>query len=939
MIEIPDRDRHACQGDCESVWAVGLQPGLKGTGSANMSETQLSETQLSETQLSTSEMPAAQRSGRGQGSLLWLLVLAIALIGAAIVLSVMRREAAEPFVLYLLAGLSVVGVASLFAMALGLLQIGDTQKNDLLSGIMTSMPDGKLVTGEEGQVLFANDVYRNMIGCREGDAPSNLERAFAAHMDASEPIFRLTHAAREARSWSEEFRIINRAAGENDDDRVLWYRISVRPFDAAGRHLEGNAVRGKLAIWNIVDVTRDRERQENVFQELQSAIDYLDHAPAGFFSMDADGRVRYMNATLASWLGRDLASPDDKALMLSELLSGDASELVARSIPTAGEIKTEIVDVDFLRHDGTNLPVRLLHRVSFGADGKPGPSRTLVLNRSTAEDVAEDVRSAQVRFARFFNNAPFAIATVDEDGRIGSTNAAFARIQSRIGLDDGGDTATMLDYVREADRDVIRTALATASAGQAEIQPFEVILANSRADDDNRRSSDKLPANGERDHSARIYVKPIGDTENKSEKAILYILDTTEQRDLEMQVAQGLKMNAIGQLAGGIAHDFNNLLSIIITHSELLLLDHKPSDPAFQDIVQIKQSANRGAGLVSQLLAFSRQQTLLPTVLKLADSLTDLMVMLGRLMGDAVDLKVEHGHDLWDVRVDQNQFEQVIINLAVNAAHAMPEGGQLVIRTSNIPDQAVRDFNYKGMTSGEFVLMEIEDSGTGMPAEVREQIFEPFFTTKELGEGTGLGLSTVYGIIKQTGGYIFVESEPGEGTTFRIFLPRYVAGQAEAPSAAIAAPGEGPAEGVMQSAAQGELAANAIDASVDDTTGDETILLVEDDENVRRAAARVLIGRGYTVLEAASGIDALELMDEGQVPDLIISDVMMPEMDGPTLLTEARQRHPDIRFILMSGYALDSFNKNLDDKEAFTFMQKPFNMKKLAETVKSALQG
>ncbi len=928
MIEIPDRDRHALPSDCESVRPVESQPGFKGTGSANMSETQLSET----------EIPASQRSGRGQGSLLWLLVLAIALIGAAIMLSIMRREAAEPFVLYLLAGLSVVGVASLFAMALGLLQIGDAQKNDLLSGIMTSMPDGQLVTGEEGQVLFANDVYRNMTGCQDGDAPSNLERAFAAHMDASEPIFRLSHAAREARSWSEEFRIINSAAGENDDDRVLWYRISVRPLDAAGRHLEGIVVRGKLAIWNIVDVTRDRARQENVFQELQSAIDYLDHAPAGFFSMDADGRVRYMNATLASWLGRDLAAPDDKALMLSELLSGDASELVARSIPTAGEVKTEIVDVDFLRHDGTNLPVRLLHRVSFAADGKPGPSRTLVLNRGTAEDVAEDVRSAQVRFARFFNNAPFAIATVDEDGRIGSTNAAFARIQSRIGLDDGGDKTTMLDYVREADRDVIRTALATASAGQAEIQPFEVILANSQTDD-NQRSSDKLPANGERDHSARIYVNPIGDVENKSEKAILYIIDTTEQRDLEMQVAQGLKMNAIGQLAGGIAHDFNNLLSVIITHSEMLLLDHKPSDPAFQDIVQIKQSANRGAGLVSQLLAFSRQQTLLPTVLKLADSLTDLMVMLGRLMGDAVDLKVEHGHDLWDVRVDQNQFEQVIINLAVNAAHAMPEGGQLTIRTSNIPDQAARDFNYKGMTSGEFVLMEIEDSGTGMPAEVREQIFEPFFTTKELGEGTGLGLSTVYGIIKQTGGYIFVESEPGEGTTFRIFLPRYVAGQAEAPSAAIAAPGDRPAEGALQIVRQEELAASSIDASVDDTTGDETILLVEDDENVRRAAARVMIGRGYTVLEAASGIDALELIDEGQVPDLIVSDVMMPEMDGPTLLTEARQRHPGIRFILMSGYALDSFNKNLDDKEAFTFMQKPFNMKKLAETVKSALQA
>ncbi len=902
---------------------------------------------MSEANLTEPAIEPQARNGPGQGSLLWLLLLALALIGAAVVLSIMRREAAEPFVLILLAALAVAGVVSLFAIALGILRFGDVQKNDLLSSVFASMPDGNLITSDDGRVLFANDVYREMTGAKETDAPSNVERAFAAHPDASEPIYRLSLAAREARSWSEEFRIVNRAAGEEDDDHVIWYRISVRPYSASGDHVNGNAVSGKLAVWNIVNVTRDRERQENVFQELQSAIDYLDHAPAGFFSVDAGGKVLYMNATLASWLGQDLATPSDSPLLLGDLLTGDSAELLARTIPEVGELKTEILDVDFLRHDGTNLPVRLLHRVSFTADGKAGPSRTLVLNRSTAEDVAEDVRVAQVRFARFFNNAPFAIATVDGDGRIGQTNAAFARLQTLIGIEEGVGRINLLEYVRDDDRDVIRAALDTAAADRADIAPFEVILRNMKSGGGESLSSDKLPKEGERDRSAQVYVNPIRDAENQSEKAIFYIIDTTEQRELEVQVAQGLKMNAIGELAGSVAHDFNNLLTVIINHSDFLLLDHEPSDPAYQDITQIRAHALRGAGLVGQLLAYSRRQTLLPTVLNLTDSLTDQMQWLGRLMGDAAELDMEHDPDLWEVRVDRNRFEQVIMNLAVNASHAMPDGGLLKIRSSNISSEEARAFNYKGMTAGEFVLLEIEDNGTGMPNEVREQIFDPFFTTKEMGEGTGLGLSTVYGIIKQTGGFIFVESELGKGTKFRIFLPRYIPGEVEAPTAAVAAPQESPGEEAIddvmpvdgQANGQGRIAAPDIDASVDDTTGDETILLVEDDDGVRGVTARILIGRGYTVFETASGVEALEMIDEGQIPDLIVSDVMMPEMDGPTLLKEARQRVPDIRFILMSGHALDSFNKNLDGDEAFTFLQKPFNMKKMAETVKSALQG
>ena len=916
----------------------------------------MSDADLTDT-LITRDIGKSSRSG----SLLWLLILALALIGGAILLSVMRQEAAEPFVLAMLAGFAVVGVVSLFALALGLLRIGDRPREDLRSYIVGAMSDGILVTSKDGRVLFANNSYRELTGSTGSIVPSGLERAFAAHPDASEPIYRLSQAAREGRRWQEEFRILE----TGDEESAIWYRIMLRPVDMADVEIDGQAAAGSL-VWRIANVSRDRERQENIFQELQAAIDYLDHAPAGFFSAEKDGRVRYMNATLASWLGRDLAQLSDGALNLEDILAGDGAALVTQAVPVPGEVKTEILDVDFLRFDGTSLPVRLLHRVSFGADGTPGPSRTLVLNRSAGEDVSEDLRAAQVRFARFFNSAPFAIVTVDGDGGIQRTNASFARMRLDLGIGEGFGTLNLFDCVQAKDGDIVKAALDIAAAGRVDTTPIDVTLSD------------------QQERSAQLYVSPIEGAENDSEIAIVYLLDTTAQRDLELRFSQSQKMQAVGQLAGGVAHDFNNLLTVIIGHAEFLLLNHRPTDPAFQDIMQIKQSANRGAGLVGQLLAFSRQQTLLPTELQLTESISDLSIMLRQLIEVSVELKVEHGRDLWPVRVDQNQLEQVIINLVVNAGHAMPGGGKLTISTANVEADQVADFKYLIMPESEFVLIEVSDTGVGMPPEVKQKIFEPFFTTKDVGEGTGLGLSTVYGIIKQTGGFIFAESEVGEGTTFRIFLPRFVADETDrhekqapvnarahvAPSLSLVKDA-GPLDaetiednGIVEETQDEDADRSAVVDAVPqvaaeaqqtqdvaapeakkkskseskDMTGEGTLLLVEDDEAVRSIAARVLSSRGYTVHEASSGAEALELVDEdGLEVDLVLSDVMMPEMDGPTLLKEMRKRYENINFILMSGYAMDSFSKNLEGDEAFIFLQKPFNMKDLAATVKSAL--
>jgi two-component system cell cycle sensor histidine kinase/response regulator CckA len=355
---------------------------------------------------------------------------------------------------------------------------------------------------------------------------------------------------------------------------------------------------------------------------------------------------------------------------------------------------------------------------------------------------------------------------------------------------------------------------------------------------------------------------------------------------------------------------------------DLLLANHRPTDPAFQDIMQIKQNANRAASLVRQLLAFSRRQTLRPEVLDLGETLSDLSMLLRRLLGERVDLDFKHGRDLWPVKVDVNQFEQVIVNLAVNARDAMPDGGKLSIRTRNVPAGEARRLNLPGMPPGDTVLIEVADTGSGIPPEAMDKIFEPFFTTKDVGKGTGLGLSTVFGIVKQSGGAIDVQSAVSQGTTFRIYLPRHVPLPEE----------------IAEAKAEAAEAAGRVPKPAADMTGQGTILLVEDEDPVRAVNSRALSARGYTVLEAASGLEALQIIEErGEPVDLVVSDVVMPEMDGPTLLGELRKRHPTLKVIFVSGYAEDAFQKNLPEGEQFNFLAKPFSLKQLVEAVKEAI--
>jgi len=835
-------------------------------------------------------------AGERRGSIGLVLLVAVVLVAAAVGLMFVGRNQAEPYVLALLAILGMIGVFSLFAAAAGILRVARRDSGSpILKAVVDGAGDGIVVTDPSGRVIYANAAYLKLADAVGTDDVRPVERVFLGDPEVSEAIYRLVKAAREGRSLQEEVRV----AGLRGEP-ARWLRLRVRPL--------GEGREARTTVWSVADVTRDRDRHETAFQGLQYAIDYLDHAPAGFFSVDESGHIGYLNATLAGWLDHDLAQIGSGGLRLTDIVPGDSAALLTTLSAEPGEVKTEVLDLDLKTRGGKTVPVRLYHKVAFGADGAPGASRTLVLNRAR-NDGTDPQRAAEVRFMRFFHNTPLAIATVDKRGRIARTNALGARLFQRVLKGDAADRS-ILNAVNQGERGAIEAAIHEAASGQGDVAPIDATLA------------------GETERWARFYVTPVEDAESDHEAAIVYALDTTEQRSLQSQFNQAQKMDSVGQLAGGIAHDFNNLLSAIMMATDFLLTGHRPTDPSFQDIMQIKQNTNRAAALVRQLLAFSRKQTLRPEVLDLGEALSDFTVLLRRLIGEKVTLDVVHSRDLWPVKVDITQFQQVIVNLAVNGRDAMPGGGKLTIKTANVAEAESRQFAYKGMPPGDYVLVEVADNGTGIAPDIIDKIFEPFFSTKEVGKGTGLGLSTVYGIIKQTGGFVYPESELGKGTSFRIFLPRHVAGAEE-----LQAPRMSAINGAL--AAAEEVA--RLSAATADDTGHGTILLVEDEEGLRGLNARGLASRGYTVLQAGNGVEAIEVIDkhDGTI-DLVVSDVVMPEMDGPSLLKELRRRKPELKIIFVSGYAEEAFAKNIPEGQ-HAFLAKPFTLKQLVATVKETM--
>lgn len=419
---------------------------------------------------------------------------------------------------------------------------------------------------------------------------------------------------------------------------------------------------------------------------------------------------------------------------------------------------------------------------------------------------------------------------------------------------------------------------------------------------------------GKADQQVFVQVSLRRMVEGARPSVLAVIQDATALKTLEAQFVQSQKMQAIGQLAGGVAHDFNNLLTAISGNCDLLLLRHSADDASYPDLVQIRQNANRAAALVAQLLAFSRKQTLQPEYLDMQDVFSDLTHLLNRLVGEKLRLDLNHGAGIGTIRADRRQLEQVIVNLVVNARDAMPQGGTIRLQTQaeHLAENLARDRAV--VPAGDYAVIQVIDTGIGIAPDLLQVIFEPFYTTKKSGEGTGLGLSTAYGIVKQSGGFIFVDSVIGQGTTFTLYFPIHnrpadAPAQAPAPKAPAMRQGEG------------------------------VVLLVEDEAPVRAFAARALRLRGYTVLEAACGEDALALLTDDQMGvDLFVSDVIMPGLDGPSWVREAQTRRPDVPVIFVSGYAEDVMAEHQHRIPNSTFLPKPFSLTDLTLAVQAKLR-
>ena len=811
----------------------------------------------------------------------------------AVVFGLLTSGSGEPLLLTILSVLAMLGMFMLFGIAAGHVRIGARlPAGDVLKAASDASDETTLIASATGNVLYWNPAHEAIFGRSEGGPLAAIEAAFAGDPESSQAYFRLMRAAERGEARREEIHLKATAVAPN---RPAWLRLAVRPFPSPVRDPADTTRRETLVVWTITDITDERTREAQRIGGLEMALSGFDSMPVGFMSISASGSVAHVNATFESWLGYEAGALRSRAALLTDLAGDDGAKVLAR-LASEADAGRRSIDLDLPREDGRVVPLTLYAEPA-------GAGFTITALNRTLRGLSGGGASNEIRLSHFFQSAPFGIATLDPVGRIASANAAFMRMMTD-GRAPLGDLArdTLGRYAEVHERDQLETGLTAVLSGRGNVAPVDITGGESKQ------------------VFRRVYMSPLA-AGTGAEAAALYLIDTTEQRALEARYAQAQKMEAVGKLAGGIAHDFNNVLTAIIGFSDLLLQTQRPSDPAYKDIKNIQSAAYRAAGLVANLLGFSRKQTQQVAVLNLGEFASDMTPVLKTLVGEKIDLKIQSERDLWYVRADRDQIYNVLLNLSGNAKDAMPTGGKLFIRSKNISERDSQKMsNIVGFTPGEYVMIEVEDTGTGMSQEVMDKIFEPFFTTKGIGKGTGLGLASVYGIVKQSGGFILPVSEVGKGTTFKVFLPRYI----------IEADEDVEAAANLKAAAKKE-ARNA------DLTGTGRVLLVEDEVEVRQFAVSALKRQGYEVFEAADGVEALEMMraNPGKV-DIVVSDVVMPEMDGPTLFKELRKDNPLIKVIFVSGYPNEAFRESLGTDD-FAFLPKPFSLPQLAEKVKEEL--
>lgn len=822
------------------------------------------------------------------------IALLVALVFAVFPVFVfLRGEAPNPVLLWGAVSLAVLSVSSLIYMIwrLGVITTRLGARRHLISTI-ANRPRAQLLQRRDTGVYYANAAFyevfealTRIIWTRDigidavaalivGDAKQQAFGKLRASADAC----RYDHAVLELRVGPEE---------------TVWWQFTTEPI---GGH-------PGLALWTIDDHTADHVVESGRMQEEMLLADLLEYLPVGYFSADSDGNMQYVNTTLANWLGVPPQSDNtDRAepLPFSKfvLVDEDAEEI----LPAVSDESGLHGAVTLKDSEGEPFPAYLIQSEHQDESGAFTHSRSLVLREPFIPVVDDGTGRAVIkRFPWLFAEAPVGMVLLDLGGNVTECNRAFLKL---LGLHrDGVIGRPLSERIVKEDRSDVSGGLSKVVMGTIRATFLDV----------------RMPAAGERELAASLYVSPMHDAEDEISGLVVHIIDTTEQKSLEIQFNQSQKMQAVGQLAGGVAHDFNNLLTAMIGFCDLLLGRHGSGDPSFADIMQIKQNANRAANLVRQLLAFSRRQTLQPRTFGVTNSLNDLSNLLRRLIGENIELDMKHGDDLDLIRTDPGQFDQVIINLVVNARDAMPGGGMISISSEMVNVETPVQRGHEVVPAGRYVTISVSDTGAGIAKEDIGHIFEPFFSTKEVGEGTGLGLSTVYGIIRQSDGFIFVDSAMGEGAAFSIFLPAHTA----------------PAR---PEGAAAETQTPSVEA---DLTGGGTVLLVEDEDAVRTFGSRALRNKGYRVLEASDGEMALDVINgnNGEPIDLIITDVMMPGMDGHTLVRLVQEEMPEVKIILMSGYAEEAIPGELDEESAIHFLPKPFSLQELAVKVKDVMLG
>lgn len=720
-------------------------------------------------------------------------------------------------------------------------------------------------------VTWSAELYR-MCGVDEGKFGATYGAFLEfVHPDDRELVEQsITKALRNHQPVSYEFRL-NRP----DGTQIV--------MQARGEVLQDETGRATRMIGVAQDVTEKRNAEQALINSEARFRELFDDAPIGYHELDIEGRITCINKTELSMLGYSA----------EEMLGRYAWDFVKDRQTARRNIKGRLTGTRALRagkqiykrKDGTFQPVQLSNRILKSPNGQIIGMRTTVEDITDRELADRAVREAEARYRDLVENARDVIYTHDMDGRYTSLNRAAEQItgytrQQALAMN-------VYDVIAPEFVDTVRAMTEQKLAGK-EITVYEIEIVAS--------DGHRVPV----EVSSRFIYKdglPIG--------VQGIARDVSERKQLEEQLRQSQKLESVGQLAGGIAHDFNNLLTAISGYSQIVLRRLPENDPTRHNVIEIKKASDRAASLTHQLLAFSRKQVLEPKVLDLNEVVTDMDKLLARLIGEDIRLITKCSPSVERVKADPGQLAQVIINLAVNSRDAMPNGGKVTIETRNIVLDEMYARTHRPIRAGRYVMLTVSDTGEGMDSETRKQIFEPFFTTKEVGKGTGLGLSLVYGVVKQSGGYIFAESEVGRGTSFNIFLP--------------------PAEGEVEETGC---------VTVEVPRGNGTVLLVEDEQPVREVVRDFLEIEGYQVLEASNGAQAIEVCERhNSTIDLLITDVIMPKMGGSELAQTLTKRRPDLKVLYMSGYADDDIARQGILKPGTNFLHKPFTPEILARKV------